>query len=199
MELTKDNILSELNRWFSKSILMNDSITFNEKVLSDSLAIFLTDYNRYFPESKSIELENVLLRAELQGILLYRLARNYFLLGDLKSADKLALLGRFLSGFEIYYSADIGHSLKINHGFGLVVGARVVLGNNVLLHHGVTFGDKAGGRPVVGNNVVVYAGAKIIGNIKVGNNVVIAANSVCFINIPDNKTVVGIPAKIINK
>jgi len=198
MILTEYTIVSELRRWFSKSIIPNDiEFESHHSLLASSLRLFLFDYQRYFPDETEVQLNRVLLRTELQGILLYRIARNFFLEENNSAADKCASLGRFLSGFEIYYSADIGKGLKINHGLGLVVGARTKIGDNVLLHQGVTFGDKDGGRPIVGNNVIVYAGAKVLGNVHIGNNTIIAANCVCFINVPDNKTVVGIPARIL--
>lgn len=198
MVINQDNITAELKRWFTKSVLADDVDYTNLEVYKNALSVFIYDYQRYFDE-KEIRLSNILNRIELQGILLYRIAREYFLTGNHNSADKISLLGRFLSGFEIYYSADIGKGLKINHGLGLVIGARTKIGENVLLHQGVTFGDKNGGRPVIGNNVTVYAGAKILGNVFIDDNVTIAANCVCFIDVSKNKTVVGIPARILNK
>jgi serine O-acetyltransferase len=138
------------------------------------------------------------LRAELQGILLYRIAREYYLVGN-PVCDTYAALGRWLSGFEIYYSAEVGESFKINHGMGTVIGARSLIGENATFHHGITLGDKSGGRPSLKNNVIVYAGAMILGNITIGNDCVIAANSVCLINVPDGATVAGSPAKIIKE
>lgn len=198
--VTSQNISKELYRWFSKSIIEVDfSFENDEALFQKTLDVFLTDYQRYYQTENSIFLHHIINRAELQGILLYRLARNYFLENKQNEADKCSLLGRFLSGFEIYYSAEIGKALKINHGLGLVIGARIKIGDNALLHQGVTFGDKNGGRPIIGNNVTVYAGAKILGNITIENDVTIAANCVCFINVPKGKTVVGIPARILNK
>lgn len=200
MEITCKNIGTELNRWFSKTIFnFSIDIIEDEEIFKETLDLFLFDYQRYFPNDNIILLQNILNKIELQGILLYRLARNYFLLNRERDANFCSLLGRFLSGFEIYYSAEIGKALKINHGLGMVVGARVKIGDNALLHQGITFGDKNGGRPVIGNNVIIYAGAKIIGKITIGDNCVLAANTVCFVNIPDNKTVVGIPARIIDQ
>lgn len=54
------------------------------------------------------------------------------------------------------------------------------------------------GSPVIGNNVLLFAGAKIIGNVNIGNNVVVGANAVVTHDVPDNAVVVGIPAKVIN-
>lgn len=56
---------------------------------------------------------------------------------------------------------------------------------------------KKAGVPTIGDNVTIYAGAKVIGNIKIGNNVTIGANSVVTNNVPDNAIVAGAPAKIL--
>lgn len=200
MELNSKNIGNELECWFSKSILSTNEIDFSdlgafEKVLN----IFIYDYHRYYPEQKTILLEQLKLRHELIGILLYRIARFYFEEEKENIAGLYSSLGTFLSGFEIYYSARIGRGLKINHGLGTVVGARTIIGDNALLHQCITIGDKNGGRPMLGNSVSVYAGAQIIGPIKVGNNVVIGANTVCFIDVPDNLKIAGVPARILSK
>lgn len=198
--LNEKNIGVELQRWFSKSIVLFDNVDFNDidifkKVLND----FIFDYKRYYPKDEEIILRNLILRHELIGILLYRIGRSYFLLGMEDVAAVYSSLGTFLSGFEIYYSAQIGKGLKINHGLGTVVGARVIIGDNALLHQGITFGDRNGGRPKILDNVIVYAGSTILGDITVGNNSVIGANSLCIISVPDNEIFGGNPAKFIKK
>lgn len=45
----------------------------------------------------------------------------------------------------------------------------------------------------------IGAGAKVLGNVHIGNNVIIGANAVIVINVPDNCTVVGIPAYIVKE
>ena len=70
----------------------------------------------------------------------------------------------------------------------------------VPIYHNSTLGgtgkDKYKRHPDIGNNVMVGSGAKVLGPIKIGNNVKIGANSVVLKDIPDNVTVVGIPAEI---
>jgi serine O-acetyltransferase len=198
---TDFNIGDELKKWFEKSIIPFSIINFNDDTTFDIvLEIFIYDYMRYYQNAVNlIELNKIILRHELVGIFLYRISRNYFLKNNEEIAQLYSLLGRFISGFEIYYSADIGRSLKINHGLGTVIGARTVIGENALIHQGVTFGERNGKRPVVKNNVTIYAGAKILGGIIIGNNVIVGANSVCINDVEDNKTVAGVPAKILNK
>ena len=196
--LNEKNIGVELQRWFSKSILLTENINFNDvDVFSKVLNEFIFDYKRYYSRDEQIILSNLILRHELIGILLYRIARSYFLLGKEDVALVYSLLGTFLSGFEIYYSAQIGKGLKINHGLGTIIGARVIIGDNALLHQGITFGDRNGGRPNILDNVKVYAGSTILGDITVGNNSVIGANSLCIVSVPDNQIFGGNPAKFI--
>ena len=53
-----------------------------------------------------------------------------------------------------------------------------------------------GGAKGVGDNVYFGPGAKVIGDTRIGNNVVVAANSLVITDVPDNCTVIGVPARI---
>jgi carbonic anhydrase/acetyltransferase-like protein (isoleucine patch superfamily) len=54
----------------------------------------------------------------------------------------------------------------------------------------------AAGTRGIGDNVYFGAGAKVMGGAKIGNNVVVAANSLVLTDVPDNMTVIGVPARI---
>ncbi|MFQ5645792.1 MAG: serine O-acetyltransferase, partial [bacterium] len=51
----------------------------------------------------------------------------------------------------------------------------------------------------IGNYVIIGAGAKILGDIRIGNNCIVGSGSVVVKDVPDNSTVVGIPARLILK
>ena len=108
---------------------------------------------------------------------------------------------RFVTGIEIHPGATIGRRFVIDHGMGVVIGETAVIGDDVLIYHGVTLGgttwDKGKRHPTLENDVVVGAGAKILGGIHIGNHVKIGANAVVVSDVPDNVTVVGIPARVI--
>lgn len=196
-EIAKTNLGFFLDRLFSKSIIDYDNLNFKdydgyENVLSE----FKYDYQRYFNEPVMCY-DKLNSRIELIGILLYRLARYYYLNNDEICAVKYGNLGRLISGFEIYYSAEIGRGLKINHGLGTVIGARSVLGQNILIHQNVTLGDKNGNRPIINDNVIIYAGAKILGDLTVGTNAIIGANTLCMKDVPENAKAVGNPMRLI--
>ena len=116
---------------------------------------------------------------------------------------------RFFTGIEIHPGAKIGKNLFIDHGMGVVIGETSEIGNNVTIYHAVTLGgispsiDSERQRhekrhPTIGNDVVIGSGAQIIGPVKVGSGSRIAANAVVVNNVPENATMVGVPAKIIN-
>ncbi|MCD6459670.1 serine O-acetyltransferase [bacterium] len=110
---------------------------------------------------------------------------------------------RFLTGIEIHPGATIGKGFFIDHGMGVVIGETTVIGNYVTLYQGVTLGGtgkETGKRhPTLKNHIVVGAGAKVLGNIKIGNKVRIGSGSVVVKSVPDECTVVGIPAVIVRK
>ncbi len=98
-------------------------------------------------------------------------------------------------GVELPVSVKIGYGCKINHGYGLVVNSKTVLGNNVTLMHNLTFSNEKGKAPVVGDNVRFTPGAIIVGGVCIGNNSVVGANCVVTSDVPDNDIAVGVPNK----
>ena len=110
-------------------------------------------------------------------------------------------IARFFTGVEIHPGAQIGQSVFIDHGMGVVIGETAVIGDRCLIYQGVTLGGtgkETGKRhPTLGENVVVGGGAKVLGNIEIGKNVRIGAGSVVLRDVPSNCTVVGIPGRVV--
>jgi serine O-acetyltransferase len=109
---------------------------------------------------------------------------------------------RIWTGIEIHPGATIGRRVVIDHGMGVVIGQTAVVGDDVLIYHGVTLGGKenttAKRHPTIGNNVLLGAGAKIIGDIEIGAGAQIGANAVVTKSVPAGAVVVGPKATIIN-
>ena len=99
--------------------------------------------------------------------------------------------------------SKIGKGIFIDHATGLVVGETAVIEDNVSILHGVTLGGtgKAGGdrHPKIRYGVLIGAGAKILGNIEVGHCAKVAAGSVVLAPVPHNKTVAGVPARVVGE
>ena len=106
---------------------------------------------------------------------------------------------RWLTQVEIHPGAQIGHSLFIDHGSGVVIGETTEIGDRVTLYQGVTLGGtgkETGKRhPTLGDNVVVGAGAKVLGSVKIGADAKVGAGSVVVQDVPRRSTVVGNPGR----
>lgn len=104
---------------------------------------------------------------------------------------------------DINPASRIGKGIFLDHATGLVVGATAVIGDNVSILQGVTLGGtgkETGDRhPKIRDGVLIGAGAKILGNIEVGHCSKIAAGSVVLAPVPHNKTVAGVPARIVGE
>ena len=86
---------------------------------------------------------------------------------------------------------------------GVVIGETAEVGDDCYFYHQVTLGvaRTMGGKrhPTVGNNVIIGAGAKVLGPITVGDNARVGANSVVLENVPADTTVVGMPARPVDR
>ncbi len=94
---------------------------------------------------------------------------------------------------------ETGPGLFIQHGYCTMVGAKKI-GKNCWLSQQINVGSiDETGIPSIGDNVSIYSGAKVLGNITIGNGAIIGANAVVVKDVPENCTVVGVPAYIIRK
>lgn len=97
-------------------------------------------------------------------------------------------------------SVKLGKNVTLGYqGLGIVIHARAVIGDNVVVGPNVTIGGRSGHHavPVIGNDVVIGAGACILGPVVVGDHASIGANAVVLQDVPSYATVVGIPARIV--
>ena len=148
-------------------------------------------------------LEIILTYPSFYAILLHRLAHKLNLNRFYLLARIVANFSRFLTGIEIHPGAIIGRRLFIDHGMGVVIGETAIIGDDVVMFHGVTLGgtgkDKGKRHPTIGNNVFLSAHVQVIGPITIGNDTKIGASAVVLNSIPSGVTAVGIPAKIVRR
>ena len=104
---------------------------------------------------------------------------------------------------DIHPASKMGKGIFIDHATGLVVGETAVIEDDVSILHGVTLGGtgKAGidRHPKIRYGVLIGAGAKILGNIEIGHCAKVAAGSVVLAPVPHNKTVAGVPARVVGE
>lgn len=139
----------------------------------------------------------------VHAVMSHRIAHALWRRGWRYPARLVSFLARVFTNVDIHPGARIGRRFFIDHGAGVVVGETAEIGDDVTLYHGVTLGGTTwnpGKRhPTLGDHVVVGAGAKILGAITIGSRVRVGANSVVVKNVPADRTVVGIPAKVVKR
>lgn len=159
-------------------------------------------YRQRDPAARS-SAEVLLCYPGLHAILWHKLAHGLWRRGLRLPARFSSHIGRWLTGIEIHPAATIGRRLIIDHGMGVVIGETAEIGDDVYLYHQVTLGGTSSERgkrhPTIGNNVIVGAGAKILGNIVVGDGARVGANAVVVQPVAAGETVVGIPARPIER
>lgn len=101
-------------------------------------------------------------------------------------------------GLQISRKTKIGYGLYIGHGVGIVIHPGTIIGNNCNLSQFTTIGTAENKTAIIGNNVYIGPSVCIVDNVYIGDNVSIGAGSVVTKDIPENATVVGVPAKILN-
>jgi serine O-acetyltransferase len=132
----------------------------------------------------------------------YRVAKYLQSIGHRSVANFLMLLTERISFIRISPNSEIGSSLCINHGFGVIIGGSSILGDHCTIQQGVTIGGNFNKErksvdgstqeyPVIGNYVHLGAGCAILGPINIGNSVIIGANATITTDIQDYSIVVG--------
>lgn len=186
------NSLLEILYAFSEAYQLNEekiaSAFFEE--LESCKASLMEDANamlQFDPAAKSIE-EVVITYPGFQAIAAYRVANILYRL-------QVPLIPRIISehahsttGIDIHPGATIGVPFMIDHGTGVVIGETTVIGKNVKVYQGVTFGALAVKKeeaetkrhPTIEDYVIVYANSTILGGKTIiGRDSIIGGN--CFI------------------
>jgi|TARA_B110001452_G_scaffold260141_1_gene257326 serine O-acetyltransferase len=159
------------------------------------------------PAAKSI-LSIILTYPGVKAVFFHQISNFFYIAGFDIVSRIVSQTVRFFTGIEIHPGAKIGKNLFIDHGMGVVIGETSEIGDNVTIYHAVTLGGISPSinsenqrnekrHPTVGNDVVIGSGAQIIGPVKVGNGSRIAANAVVVNDVPENSTMIGIPAKAV--
>ncbi len=154
------------------------------------------------PAARS-SLEVVLCYPGLHAVIWHKLSHALWSHGLYTAGRFSSHISRWLTGIEIHPAARLGRRLIIDHGMGVVIGETAEIGDDCYLYHQVTLGvaRTMGGKrhPTVGNNVIIGAGAKVLGPILVGDNARIGSNAVVVDPVPADTTVVGIPARQVDR
>jgi serine O-acetyltransferase len=95
--------------------------------------------------------------------------------------------------------AEFGPGLVLIHSQGVVINGAVKAGRNLRIEHQVTIGAEKGQSPRLGDDVFIGCGAKIVGPVTIGDGARVGANAVVVHDVSPQTTVVGIPAKAVER
>ena len=183
------------------------SLNFSSSHYIHIMIEYLESIKKRDPAAKSI-LSIILTYPGVKAVFYHQISNFFYKAGFDLIARIISQTVRFFTGIEIHPGAKLGKNLFIDHGMGVVIGETSEVGDNVTIYHAVTLGGSSPSidsekqrhekrHPTIGHDVVIGSGAQIIGPVKVGNNSRIAANAVVVKDVPENATMVGIPAKAV--
>lgn len=152
------------------------------------------------PAARSLP-EVILCYPGLHALWVQRVAHWFWQRGFYLLARFISHCGRWLTGVDIHPGAEIGSSVFIDHGAGVVVGESSRIGSGCLLYQGAVLGGTSKAKhkkrhPTLGENVEVGAGAIILGPVVIGDGARIGAGSVVVRDVPAGATVIGVPGRV---
>ena len=108
---------------------------------------------------------------------------------------------RLAKGWGVYVhpSARVGR-IRFAHPTSVVIGAGVVVEDDVIIYQQVTLGAREVGvpeYPVVRRGAQIFAGSVVVGPVEIGEGAVVGANSVVLEDVPAWTVVAGSPARVV--
>lgn len=102
--------------------------------------------------------------------------------------------------YDIYMPLDVevGYGLYMGHCMCMVIAGGTKIGNNCNLSQFLNIGSNEGKNAVIGDNVYIGPHVCLVEDIHIGNNATIGAGAVVTKDVPQNATVIGVPAKVLS-
>jgi serine O-acetyltransferase len=196
VRLENRDLPSDLIRQIYMDVLTQDA-SIGEAFRADAMAVFDRD-----PACTRL-IEPLLYFKGFQALQTYRLAHALWKAGRRDFALYLQSRSSEVFQVDINPAAVIGKGIFLDHATGIVIGSTVVIEEDVSMLQGVTLGGtgkEVGDRhPKIRHGVLLGAGAKVLGNIEVGHCSRVASGSVVLQAVPHNKTVAGVPARVVGE
>lgn len=169
----------------------------------DCIVLAKSDFYRYYGKEASIA------KMLLYSIISPFFSFNFYLrLSSYKSSrwwGGIYLIFKLIKTFigrkrclMISEDMPIGYGLYLAHAFGVIVNPKAIIGNNCTISQFVTIGSMKGNAAKICNNCYIGPSVCIVEDVKINNDSVIGAGAVVVKDVPEAKTVAGVPAKVIS-
>ena len=99
---------------------------------------------------------------------------------------------------QIPLETKIGYGFYIGHGGPVIINGTTIIGNNCNISQFTTIGANEGKAAVIRDNVYIGPNVCIVEDVLIKDNVTIGAGSVVCKDLPENATVAGNYAKVLN-
>ena len=169
---------------------------FSELVFSDLL--------RYRPHERPRWLGVIARCLVLPGLIasvILRAQQCLFRAGHVRAANMLRTVGVILVGADFVPGVEVGRGLYLPHPVGVVIGAKAVIGDQVLIAQGVTIGARIADAaldqpyPRIGEGATLFSHAVVVGDVRIGRYARVGANSLVTSDVADYAIVAGVPAR----
>jgi serine O-acetyltransferase len=140
----------------------------------------------------------------LKFVLLARIQLKLSRKGHHLAARLVHLLNLRLTGGEMSMTVELGQRLVVKHPMGVLIGENVVIGNDVTILKGATFGkgdvksSEHAKRTIISDHCVIGTNAVILDGVNLGANCSVGANAVVTKSFGENSILLGVPAKNFN-
>lgn len=155
-----------------------------------------SDIYRYYGKYNFIVLLKSLKNSTIRFQIVFRMCK---MKGITKVIGRLLWkVNRTKKNIQIPLNTNIGYGLYIGHGGPVVINPNTIIGDNCNLSQFTTIGANHPKGAQIGNNVYIGPNVCIVEDVCIGHNVTIGAGSVVTKDIPDNATIAGNYAKVLN-
>ena len=93
----------------------------------------------------------------------------------------------------------VGYGLYLGHAICMVINEGTIIGNNVNLSQFLNIGTNYDKPAIIGNQVYLGPNVCVVEDVNIGSNSTVGAGAVVVKDVPIEATVVGVPAREINK
>lgn len=191
----RNDCISEYDRSLSRAGVTGESGFVLQLIREDIACVFQRD-----PAARA-RIKVITTYSGAHAILLCRIANCVWHRHWRYLARLISCIARIWTSIDIQPDATIGCCFFIDHGSEVAIGETAKVGGDMTLYHGATLGGVSWNEwkrnPTLGGRVVVGAGAKLLGRITIGVNALAGANSVVIFPAPEDRTVAGIPGKVV--
>ena len=101
-------------------------------------------------------------------------------------------------GFQVFPSMKIGYGFCLQHSICVVINPETIIGNNVNISQFTQIGTSKKRAAIIGDNVSLSPMIALVNDVHIGSNSTIGTGAVVTHDVPENATVVGVPAKVLH-